>query len=50
MQATTKVTNDTKSKHWPVDADILIHYSTPEDIFSLRDPEKGSWFIQKLVS
>ena len=41
---TRQVANEVTS--WPLDADILIHFATPEGYFAWRDPMKGSWFIQ----
>ena len=32
----------------PVEADILISYSTVEGFYSYRDPKSGSWYIQTL--
>lgn len=43
-----KVNNETEST-WPIDADILIHYSTAENKVSLRDQESGSIFIKALT-
>ena len=45
-----KVANHETGSTWPIDADILIHYSTAENKCSLRDQENGSIFIQALVS
>lgn len=32
----------------PIEADILVAYSTPEGYYSWRNPSQGSWFIQAL--
>ncbi|KAL3043140.1 hypothetical protein OYC64_020954 [Pagothenia borchgrevinki] len=40
--------DDSDSTSIPQEADILVHSSTVEDYYSIRDPTKGSWFIQSV--
>ncbi|XP_034072017.1 LOW QUALITY PROTEIN: caspase-8-like [Gymnodraco acuticeps] len=44
----TQPADDSHSTSIPQEADILVHSSTVEEYISVRDPTKGSWFIQSV--
>ena len=45
---TQKVSNEDHIWSWPLDGDILIHYSTVEGYNAFRNPEQGTFFIRFL--
>jgi caspase 7 len=47
MDAQAEILNETVSRT-PLDADILLAFSTVENYFSIRESEYGSWYIQIL--
>ncbi|XP_033992187.1 caspase-7-like [Trematomus bernacchii] len=46
----TQQADGSPSKFIPQEADFLVHCSTVEDYFSIRNQEVGSWFIQSVCN